>query len=134
MDPLSDILSTLKLRGQAFRGLDAAGDWAIAYPAGDGIKCFAVDKGTCRLELAGLSEPLILVAGDLALLPANRRFLLHTRRDVFPIDAYGFFSSFPPGEIATLNGGGDCCGIGGYFDFEGGQADLLLGRFRPSST
>jgi len=131
MDPLSDILSTLKLRGQAFRGLDTAGDWAIAYPAGDGIKCFAVDKGTCRLELEGLSEPLTLAAGDLALLPANRRFLLYTKRDASLTDAYSFFSSFRPGEIATINGGGDCCGIGCYFNFGGGHADLLLGALPP---
>jgi hypothetical protein len=47
MDPLSDILSLLKPNGYGFRGLDAGGDWALAFGRDDGIKCYAIQSGSC---------------------------------------------------------------------------------------
>jgi hypothetical protein len=35
MDPLSEVLSLLKPRGYVSAGLDAGGEWALDFPAGD---------------------------------------------------------------------------------------------------
>ena len=127
MDPLSDILSLLKPDSYGFRGLDAGGDWAIEFEAADGIKCYAINSGECWLELEGTTAPVHLAAGDFVLLPGGQAFRLYSARAAPPIDAYGFFSAFPVGEMAVLNGGGGCSGVGGYFDFVGLHAEVLLG-------
>jgi AraC-like DNA-binding protein len=126
MDPLSDVLSLLRPSTFAFRGLDASGAWALAFAANDGIKCYAINSGACWLDLEDTTSPVHLSAGDVVLLPTGSAFRLYSVSDAPPIDAVAFFSAFPAGEIATLNGGGAVSGVGGYFDFEGRHADVLL--------
>jgi AraC-like DNA-binding protein len=131
MDPLSDILSLLKPNSYGFRGLNAGGDWALAFPADDGVKCYAITLGACWLAVDGFAQPWRLDAGSFALLSGDKSFRLYSAPDVTPIDAFAFFPSFPAGEVAVLNGGDGCQGVGGYFDFEGMHADLLLGMLPP---
>jgi AraC-like DNA-binding protein len=131
MDPLSEILSLLKPNGYGFRGLDAGGDWALAFGASEGLKCFAVTTGTCWLSIEEMSEPVRLTDGDFALLPGVKAFRLSSSPVVAPIDAMQFFKAVPAGENAVLNGGGGCAGVGGGFGFEGLAAGLLLGVLPP---
>lgn len=131
MDPLSDVLGLLRPASFGFRGLDAAGDWSLAFAAGDGIRAFAVQAGRCWMTAEGegvptRQPPVPLGPGDFVLLPGRTAFRLFSA-DVEPIDAYRFFPSFPAGTTGTLNGGGECLGIGGFFRFEGRHAELLLG-------
>ena len=131
MDPLSDILSLLRPTSYGFRGLDAGGDWVLAFGADDGIKCYAIQSGSCWLAMAGAAAPMLLEAGDVVLLPGRQAFRLYSAADAPPIDAFDFFPKIPAGETAILNGGGDVAGVGGYFGFEGMHADLLLGMLPP---
>lgn len=127
IDPLSDVLGLLKPNSFGFRGLDAGGRWALSYAPAEGIKCFAIQTGSCWIALDDASETTLLGAGDLILLPGRTAFRLYSAADAPVIDAYQFFRSFPAGETGLLNGGGDCSGVGGFFDFAGLHADLLLG-------
>ena len=131
MDPLSDIISLLRPRSYAFRGVDAGGDWALSFEGGGGFKCFALHTGACWLEHEKLPGPVRLVAGNVALLAGADAFRLHSASDVPARDASSFFASFPAGEIRELNGGGTCSGVGGYFDFERPHAGILLGLLPP---
>lgn len=131
MDPLSDILSLLKPTSYGFRGLDASGDWSLAYAANEGIKCFAITSGACWLVMDHDAAPLRLEAGDFVLLPGGPGFRLCSGLDVLPIDAFAFFPSVPAGEVAVLNGGGACIGVGGYFAFEGMHSEMLLALLPP---
>ncbi len=131
MDPLSDILSLLKPNSYGFRGLDAGGDWALAFGPDDGIKCYAIQSGTCWLAMEGAAKPSLLAAGDFVLIPGCKPYRLYSAPDAPPIDAFRFFPTVPAGETAVLNGGGDVSGMGGYFGFEGMHAELLLGMLPP---
>jgi AraC-like DNA-binding protein len=131
MDPLSDVLSLLKPAGYAFRGLDAGGAWSIDFDAVEGIKCYALYSGTCWVELTGAPAPLRLQAGDFVMLPTGQAFRLYSAAEATRLKAEAFFSSFPAGDIALLNGGGGCSGVGGYFDFDGLHADRLLAILPP---
>lgn len=126
MDPLSDILSLLKPAGYGFRGLDAGGDWALAFGAGDGIRCYAVTTGACWLSFEDSAGSVQLMTGDFVLLPSGRACRLSSSPEVPPTDAMRFFEAVPVGGNAVLNGGGGCTGVGGYFGFAGLHAGLLL--------
>jgi AraC-like DNA-binding protein len=131
LDPLSDILSLLRPNSYGFRGLDAGGDWLLAFGRDDGIKCYAIQSGACWLAMEEAGEPVRLEAGDFVLLPSAQAFRIYSAADAPPIDAFDFFPNIPAGETAVLNGGGDVAGVGGYFGFEGMHAELLLGMLPP---
>lgn len=127
MDPLSTVLAMLKPNSYGLRGLDAGGDWALAFAADEGLRCYAITEGGCWLAMDGIAESVWLGAGDFVLLPGGKAFRLYSTENVTPTDAFRFFPTVPAGEIAILNGGGGCTGVGGYFGFEGMHAGLLLG-------
>lgn len=128
MDPLSDILGLLCPSSYGLRGLDAGGAWAIAFPPAPGLKCYALQSGSCWLHHG--NEAIRLEAGDLALVSGAVRFTLQSA-PVAPIDAVAFFSAVPPGQTAVLGGGGDLRGLGGFFKFAGQQAYRMLDALPP---
>lgn len=136
MDPMSDILSLLQPSSYGFRGLDARGHWAIAFAGAAGLKCHALQSGSCWLKLEKAAAPVRLEAGDLVLLAGEDRFSLYTWPEIAPVDGYAFFGGTPPGETALLLGehsaGADgVTGIGGFFKFESIHAAMMLGLLPP---
>jgi AraC-like DNA-binding protein len=131
MDPLSDVLSLLKPRSYMFRGFDVGGRWSIRFPRHNGIKCYAVVSGEVWLSVEGVAQPALLEAGDCFLLPRGLPFRLSSDLALPPVDALAVFLSPHGGAVATYNGGGDFFGVGGYFDFAGDHADMLLGALPP---
>ena len=69
MDPLSDVLSLLKLRSYISGGLDVGGELSVRFPRHEGIKCYAVVSGECWLSVEGVPDAVRLKAGDCFLLP-----------------------------------------------------------------
>jgi AraC-like DNA-binding protein len=131
MDPLSDVLSLLKLRSYNSGGFDAGGDWSIGFGQHDGIKCYAVASGQCWLAVEGVLEPVRLTAGDCFLLPTGRPFRLTSDLALPPVDAFTVFKTPLNGRIGSCNGGGDCFGVGGHFALTGKHAEILLGVLPP---
>ena len=131
MDPLSDVLSLLRPQSYAFRGLDAGGRWAVQFPPGPGIKCYALTHGQCWLWMDAGPAPIALAAGDCVLLPRGQAFRFGSDEAAPAADALELFPTTRVGSAVTLNGGGTCSGVGGYFDFVGPHADLLLGVLPP---
>jgi len=131
MDPLSDVLSLLKPRSYMFRGFDVGGQWSIQFPRHSGIKCYAVVSGRVWLSVEGVADAARLDAGDCFLLPRGRPFRLASDLTLPAVDALEVFSTGRDGAVATYNGGGDFFGVGGYFDFAGDHADILLGVLPP---
>lgn len=68
---------------------------------------------------------------DFVLLPSGEPFLLYSAPEAPAVDAYPFFHTVPAGEIAVLNGGGGCSGVGGGFGFGERSVELLLGVLPP---
>ena len=131
MDPLSDILSLLKPNSYGFRGLDAGGDWALAFGPDDSISCYAIQSGGCWLAVDGPHAPVWLAPGDFVLLSGGRPYRLYSAADAPQIDAFRFFPTVAAGETAVINGGGGLLGVGGYFGFEGMHAERLLRMLPP---
>lgn len=130
MDPLSDVLSLLRPRTAISAGLDAGGQWAIRFPAHEGIKFNTVVQGGCWVTVDGEAEPVRIGAGDCFLLTRGRPFLFASDLGLPPIDSAMIYDHAKDG-IATCNGGGDFFLIGGRFAFEGDHAGLLFDAMPP---
>jgi AraC-like DNA-binding protein len=131
MDPLSDVLSLLKLRSYVSGGFSASGDWAVQFGQHDGIKFHAVLSGACWVAVDGLSEPVQVSAGECFVLARGKPFRLATDLTVDPIDVRTLLPPATDGRIVAYNGGGEFLSVGGYFTLAEGQADLLLNCLPP---
>jgi len=127
MDPLSDVLSLVKLGSFVSRGFEAGGEWAIDFPRHSGIKFYAVVAGACWLKVEGAQTPVRLLAGDCFLLPKGSPFRLASDLALAPVDAGEFFPVSRDGGVTVHNGGGDFASVGGYLTLSGEQAPALLG-------
>ncbi|MCP3733322.1 AraC family transcriptional regulator [Sphingomonas sp. RP10(2022)] len=127
---MSDVLSLLRPRTAISAGLDAGGEWAIRFPAHNGIKFNTVLRGACWVRVDGEPEPIRIEAGDCFLLTRGRPFLFATEDAPPPIDSATIYDHAADG-IATCNGGGDFFLIGGRFAFEGDHAGLLFDALPP---
>ncbi len=126
MDPLSSVLSLLRPRSYMFHGLDVGGQWSMQFPPNDGIRCYAILSGECWLAVEGAEEAVHLTTGDCVLLTKRQSFRLASDLTAAPLDAVGLFGEAPQGEVVTCNGGGGLTGVGGYFNFSGKHAGVLL--------
>ena len=131
MDPLSDVLSLLKPRSYSSGGFDVGGELSVQFPQHQGIKCYALVSGQCWLSMDGVPDPVLMKAGDCFLLPRGWPFRLATDLSLTPVDYRTILSARPNGSIASLNGGGDCCIVGGHFVLTGKHAGILLGMLPP---
>ena len=131
MDPLSEVLSLLKLRTYMAGGFDNAGAWAVQFPPHEGIKCYALFSGQCWLSVESVPDPIQLHAGDCYLLPRGLPFRMASDLSLPAVDAMTLFHPPINGGIRTFNGGGDCFAVGGHFAFEGAHARMLLSELPP---
>lgn len=131
MDPLSDVLSLLKLRSYMSGGFDAGGDWSIRFGPHEGIKLYAVVSGECWLAVEGVAEPLRVSTGDCFLLPRGWPVRIASDLALPPIDALTILPNGRDGGILSFNGGGDFFSVGGHFALTGDHAGILLGALPP---
>lgn len=130
MDPLSSVLSLLQPASYMFRAIDASGDWSIRFPADPGIMCCALLHGQVWLSVEGVGD-VLLEAGDCVLLPKEFAVRMGSAIDAPSLDVTELMPQFPEGGVVTLNGGGAVFGLGGYFEFSGRHAQVLLDVLPP---
>ena len=126
MDPLSNVLSLLKLRSHMSGRFDIGRRQAILFPEYQGIKCYAVIEGTCWLTVTD-ADPVLLGEGDCFLLPSGRSFSLATDSAARPIELHILLAALHRGESGIYEGEPACTLAGGHFVLGGDPADLLLG-------
>jgi AraC-like DNA-binding protein len=126
MDPLSDVLSLLKLQSYVSGGFDAAGNWAVQFGPFNGIKFHAVLRGRCWVCVDGEPEPLEVIEGECFLLARGKPFRIASDLAAEPVAFDTLVPHVRDGRIMTHNGGGEFLSVGGYFTLDDSQADLLL--------
>jgi len=131
MDPLSDVLSLLKLHSYACGGFDVGPELSIQFSKHAGIKCYAMVSGEAWLAVEGVSDPVQLKAGDCFLLPRGRPFCLASDLGVTPVDFFTLRGNAKNGTVAAYGGGGKFSMVGGHFALSGDHASILLGMLPP---
>ena len=126
MDPLSDVLSLLRVRNYHSATLSLGGDWAFTFPEREGIKFTAVVKGNCWLQVEGEQQPQRLQQGDCFLMTRGMPFSLYSDMSQPVMDSDGHFQTLAADELALHYGGDDIQLVGGRFDFSGVPTQLLL--------
>ncbi|MDF5921854.1 cupin domain-containing protein [Pseudomonas aeruginosa] len=76
MDPLSEVLSLVNSQDSSFGALKTGGDWALRFPAPEGVKFNVVVRGACLLATDGMEEPIRLEAGDCFLVSCRSPLLV----------------------------------------------------------
>ena len=131
MDPLSDVLSLLKVRVYACRGFQAGGDWSVAFGRSSGIKLLAVISGEGWLAIDEVQTPMRVCAGDCLLLAGGHPYQIASDLSLPSRDGTDLVGSLLPNEVAQFGNGNECFGIAGHFDMAGENGDLLLSMLPP---
>ncbi len=131
MDPLSNVLSLVKMKSCWSVGFEWGGDWCVKFAAHEGIRIYAVVFGECWLSVEGGPEPLRGTAGDCVVLPSGRAYRVGSDLSLPPIDDRALFLTAGIGGVTRHNGGGDFLGIGGQFTLSGEYASVLLESLPP---
>ncbi|WPO48484.1 AraC family transcriptional regulator [Pseudomonas sp. S1Bt23] len=129
MDPLSEVLTQLSSQHSFFGGLKAGGDWAVRFPAPEGVKFNVLVRGACWLAVEGEAEPIWLQAGDCFLLSRGRPLLIGSDLSLPAIAAEEIYPHAVNG-VAHCGSDEDCFLVGGRFAF-GDEAELLFDSLPP---
>lgn len=130
-DILSDALSVLSPATHVAGAFDLGGEWAIAFPAHEGLKFFAVVAGRAWLRVEGDGDAILLSANDCVILPAGRGFVIARDMSFTPIGIETIAATDWHQRVAIVGGGNDTMLLGGHFAFTGIEMDLLLGSKPP---
>ncbi|WP_395068526.1 cupin domain-containing protein [Paraburkholderia silvatlantica] len=122
-DPLSDVLDVLGARVTRRTRMEAAGRWALAFPAIDRLKFVALLRGSLWMVLPG-REPQLLSEGDICLI-GRTDYVVTSDPELIPIDGQTFYGA---GCDVARFGGDETIGIGGTVTFSASNADFLLDR------
>ena len=124
MDPLSHLLSMLKVRAARCTRFEASGQWAYRFPAKSSVKFAAVIRGACWIDF-GAGARHQLEAGDAFLLANSPDYVLANDASAFPADGIATFN-WEESDVAR-HGGDDTILVAGRFSFDAADAELLLG-------
>ncbi len=131
MDPLSDVLSLLKIHSYACGGFDVGGDLSLQFGKHAGIKCYALVSGEAWLLIEGAADPVQLKSGDCFILPHGRPFCLATGLGLTPVDFRTLRGDARIGTVTSYSGGGKFFIVGGHFALSADHASILLGALPP---
>ncbi|MBB3148426.1 AraC-like DNA-binding protein [Phyllobacterium trifolii] len=132
MDPFLDIIRLLRPRAALLgRGMDAAGDWGLSFPAlGDLLFCW-IEDGTCQLIRPGC-DLLSLEKGDFVLLRTTLSFTLTSNREVEPLDSVAAVAAKQEGRLKLGSGQERPISLHmGKFLFSTANENLLTGLLPP---
>jgi AraC-like DNA-binding protein len=122
-DPFSEVLAALGARSVRGTGLEAAGDWALAFDGRARLKFVAVTRGQCWLLLPDHS-PQALVEGDVVLI-SDTRYAVASDPAVEPLDGMPLYAA-PGQDLVRLGAADETALIGGGSGFADGSAAFVL--------
>ncbi|MFE9663144.1 cupin domain-containing protein [Streptomyces sp. NPDC005955] len=130
-DPLAETLELTGAHCALSRGLTAAGDWALAFPAPGRLKVQVVLQGVVWLLMEGVDQPVRLEAGDVTVFTGDRRYTLASDPAVPPADVLPLLRATTETFLHVGGEGREAVVIGGHIDLNTTGKDLLLSALPP---
>ncbi|GLR55833.1 AraC family transcriptional regulator [Rhizobium indigoferae] len=132
MDPFLDLIRLLRPRAALLgRGVDAAGDWGLSFPALGDLLFFWLEEGDCLLIRPGCA-PLSLRKGDFVLLRTTLPFTLASSQEVEPLDSVAAVAAKREGRLKLGSGQETPISLHmGKFLFSTANEDLVTGLLPP---
>jgi AraC-like DNA-binding protein len=116
MDPLSHILTSVRVNSTECVRLEFGGNWGFRFDGYEHAHFGVLSQGACWLSLIDAARPIPLSAGDCWLLPRGQTHVLLSRPRA-RIRSYD--------EIRSLKIGGRLC----YSESEGPVTTIIVGNF-----
>ena len=126
MDPLSEVLSLLKLKSYVAGGFVVDAKLGFEFRKHQGIKCYAVVSGSCWLSVEGVPDAVLITAGDCVLLPRGLPFCLAADLSLPRVPFSRELAALKPGEEVLYDASRGCSIIGGHFLLTGSHSEILL--------
>lgn len=129
MDALSDIISSMRLRGEVYFRCELSAPWGMDIARTEVAEFHVVARGFCWLKMAGEEKPVFLQAGDVVVFPHGHAHVLLDAQDseALPAEAIigeGKIENYGP--VIYGHGGTAANILCGYFEFDRSVHSPLL--------
>ncbi len=136
MDPLSEVLATLRVTSMLSTRFEGHGAWAFHFPAHEHVKFGGVLAGSFHIRLDGCDTALTLQAGDFYMLTTGAPFCSASDLSRMPLDGPSSYRAVrnADGLVHWEGEPGDWPSVtlaGGRFSFEDDVGELLLRHLPP---
>ena len=131
MDPLSEVLSLLKLQTYVSGGFGVEAGTGLEFSRHKGIKCYAVISNSCWVAIDGVPDAVRLEAGDCFILPRGLPFCVATDLSGPRARFVPELADQTPGDALDYEGTGRAFLLGGHFLLTGSHFEALLRSLPP---
>ena len=131
MDPLSDVLSLVKIHNHWSERFHWGEEWCLEFARHEGIRIYAVLRGACWLSMEGVRKPVRGRAGDCLLLPSGRPFRVGSNLKLPAVKAERLLSGDASGVLMKRYAGDAFQGLGSHFTPGGEHLSLLTAVLPP---
>ena len=139
LDLLSDILTSLSMRGTLYFRTSFTKPWGVAVPSYENVARFHyAHRGGCLVSVDGTGTPVSLAQGDLVIIPhgsSHDLFCGHEpERTIMPLDAVIERSGYDGSGVLVYGGEDDQSEtqlICGHFSFDQHAQHVLMERLPP---
>ncbi|WP_299893010.1 AraC family transcriptional regulator [uncultured Ruegeria sp.] len=139
LDLLSDILTSLSLRGSLYFRTSFTKPWGVAVPSFKNVARFHfAHRGGCLVLVDGVEEPVSLAQGDLIIIPHGTSHDLYCghlhESTIMPLDTVLEKSGYEGSGVLVYGGEepqSETQLICGHFSFEPHSKHILLERLPP---
>jgi AraC-like DNA-binding protein len=133
-DVLTTVIETLRVRGSVICRSELRGPWGMKLHSPGVAHFHMVERGRCFLRIRGMRRPVLLEAGDLAMVPHDNGHILSDPENPPAQAMIALDELETPGACRYLCNAG--CGaetrlICGAFRFEGNEVHPLLSLLPP---
>lgn len=126
MDPLTDILTGMRIRQAQFTRLDASAPWGLNSGGESGIKFVLVVRGSAILTSASHPEPIALQGGDVFMMFDDEAYQMHDHESSLTMACVEVEKLRVGNRIALGGGGAATSFVSGLFQIDALQARPLL--------
>jgi AraC-like DNA-binding protein len=126
MDPLSDVLSLLKLQAYEAGGFIVPGSSGLQFSKHQSLKCYLAVSGTCWAAVEGQENAILIRSGDCIVVRPGGPFYLATDPSSPRVPFSPEMTRREPANAIESGLLRDCSILGGSFHLAGRHSDFLL--------